>query len=473
MSIRIKGTTNLQEVDANNNAFVNLPKVESQSGFATLLSEIDAGSITGSRTTKTLEVDADFRLITASDSHIFNEHFPGTAINTGIWNNPTTTMTTTVVNGFSVLNAGLSIVISTVAQLRTYRHVPVWKQATTRTEFEAVFTELPVAGNVCELGLFLASGITAPTDGAFFRINSLGEFRCVTNYNGVESQSAELSFVDLVGAGIATTFLIYTTSTTTVFWIDNIMVAEIPNGAGQGSSTSSLNLPINFRNYNLTATSIPQVLKIGNVSCMLSGSDLSRQWGIVISGNGGHSSQGQTGGTMGTTAIITNAAPTASAALSNTTAAAPNTGLGGTIRVTPSLAVGTPGILCSYQVPLGTSIIPGKSLYISGVNVDGVVTSALTGGPVIYQVSIAYGHTAVSLATTESAIAKAPRRVNIGMQSFVNTTVGTQSQRIQDDFTMSPICIQPGSFIQVTLQNLGYTATGTITFSVALTGFFE
>lgn len=473
MSIRIKGSTNLQEVDVNNNALVNLPMNSDLSGFATLSAENDAGTITGSRSIKALEVDADYRLITATDNHLFNEHFPGTVINTGIWSNPATTMTTTVVNGFATLNAGLSIASGTNTQLRTYRHMPFWKQATTRTEFELSFTEFPVSGNVCEMGLFLASGTTAPTDGAFFRINSTGEFRCVVNYNGTESQSAELNFFTLLGVNVTNTFLIYTSSTTVVFWINNILVAELPNGAGQGSSVSSLNLPITFRNYNATATSVAQVLKVGNVSSMLSGSNVNRLWGIIISGNGGHSTQGQTGGTIGSTSKITNAAPAATAALSNTTAAAANTGLGGVIRVTPSLAVGTYGILCSYQVPVGTSTLPGKSLYIAGVNIDGVVTSALGATTPVYQVAIAYGHTAVSLATTETATSKAPRFNSIGMMAFSASALGTQGPRLQDDYSVAPICIPPGGFVQIVLQNLGETATGTITFSVSLTGFFE
>ncbi len=141
MSVRIKGSTNLQEVDANNNALVNLPLDSDQSGFSALLAENDSGTIVGHRSVKALEVDEDYRLIIGTDSPIFNESFPGSAINTSTWNNPTTTMTTTIVNGFALLNAGLSLASGAVAQLRTYRHIPIWKQATTRTEFEAAFVK--------------------------------------------------------------------------------------------------------------------------------------------------------------------------------------------------------------------------------------------------------------------------------------------------------------------------------------------
>ena len=133
------------------------------------------------------------------------------------------------------------------------------------------------------------------------------------------------------------------------------------------------------------------------------------------------------------------------------------------------------GILCSYQVPLGTSTLPGKSLYITGVALDGVVTTILAGGPVIYVASIAFGHTNVSLATTESATAKAPRRLSLGMQSYAATAaVGVQGIRLQDDYTCAPIVVQPGEFFQVVLRNVGtVTTTGVITFAVGITGYWE
>ena len=135
------------------------------------------------------------------------------------------------------------------------------------------------------------------------------------------------------------------------------------------------------------------------------------------------------------------------------------------------------GILCSYQVPLGTSILPGKSLYVTGVAIDGIVTTVLVGNatPIIYVAGIAFGSTNVSLATTEAAAAKAPRRLAIGIQQYAAAAaVGVQGARLQDDYTCSPIVVQPGEFFQVVLRNIGaVTTTGAITFSVAITGYFE
>ena len=474
MSVRIKGTTNLQEVDANGNAYINAPLVEQQAGFLSIQAENDAGTVTGSREVKSIEVSNDYRLRVGLDTMVLNESFPGVAINTGIWQTPTTTSTITVTNGFANLNANLSVALSAVSQLRSYRHFPCYKQYTTYCEMEVQLANAPVSGNRLEWGLVLMSGTTAPTDGAFFRVTETGEFRCVLSFNGAETQSASLS-TSLIGITETHSYLIYVGSTEVEFWINNIMVANMPTPIGQGSSLSSMNLPVAYRCFNVTATSLAQVMKVGNVNVSWGDHNNNKPWGHILAGTGAMATQGQTGATLGSTAIYTNAAAAAAAALTNTTAAAQNTGLGGIINVLPTLTAGTDGILCSYQVPAGTSTLPGRSLYVTGLRIDSVVTTVLAGGPVIYAISLAYGHTAVSLATTESATTKAPRRLPVGIQTFAQTAaVGVQPPSLQDDYTVAPICVQPGEFFQVVLRNLGaVTTTGAVTFVVGVTGYWE
>jgi hypothetical protein len=465
-------TNNVAEVDVNNNLKVNLPITEAQGGFASLTSEIDAGTVTGTRYNKALEVSDDYRLRIGQDNMIFNECFPGTAVNTALWSTTLTTMTNTVASGFSNLNAGGSIAAAAVANQRTYRHFPCYKQYSTYFEMEVQLSTTPQTGNRCEWGAMLVATTAIPTDGAFFRLTEGGLFYGVMNYNGSETQTAALT---LPAAGTTHSYLIYVHSQGVEFWIDNILHGEIQSPSAQGASLTSMNVPVAFRNYNVTAASTAQVMKIGNVNVTWGDQAMSKPWGHVISGTGGHSTQGQTGGTMGSTAIITNAATAAAAAVVNVSAAAQFVGLGGYFNVLPTLTAGSDGILCSYQVPVGTAALPGKSLYVTGIVIDGVVTTILAGGPVIYAVGIAYGSTNVSLATTESAVAKAPRRLALGIQSYAATAaVGAQGQHLQDDYTCAPICVQPGEFFQVTLRNFGtVTTTGAITFAVGITGYWE
>lgn len=474
MSVRIKGTTNLQEVDANSNALVNLPLTDTQAGFASMLAENDAGTVTGARQMRAVEVSKDFRIRVGTDNMIFNESFPGVAINSTLWSNPVTTMTTTNVNGFAVLNAGLSVAINAVAQLRTYRHFPCFKQYTTYGEMEIQLSSVPVTGNRCEWGLSLISGVSAPTDGAFFRLDSTGTFNGVLNYNGVETLTPAISTA-LLGVNVTHSYLVYVGSTFVEFWIDNILVGSITRPAGQGATTSSANLPLTFRNYNVSATSTAQVLRIGNVNVTYGDQAMSKPWGHVLSGMGASSTQGQTGSILGSTTQYSNAAFAAAAALSNTTAAVGNIGLGGAFNVLPTLVAGTDGILCSYQVPLGTSTVPGKSLYITDLRINSVVSTTLVGGPVLYTCSLAYGHTAVSLATVESATTKAPRRIPIGISAYAAAAaVAVMSPALDYDLASGVPVIYPGEFIQVVLRNVGtVTTAGSIMFVVSITGFWE
>lgn len=443
-------------------------------GSVRLQTEVDAGTVTGIPKMIAPESSSDFRLRVGVDHSIINELFPSTALNSAIWTAPVTTMTLTVAGGFANLNAGLSLASGAVARLSSYRSFPCYKSYTTYYESQLQFTETPVAGNVCEWGAGIATGVASPTDGCLFRINAGGEFRAVINNNGVETQSGALDWSALVGVNTSRLFLIYVISNKALFWIDNILVAEIQMPTAQGSVTSSMQLPVLFRNYNSKAVSTAQVMKISFVNVTLADQNTSKLWNAILCGAGGHSSQGQTGQTMGSTALYTNnLASGAGVAMTNTTAAL-GVGLGGQFSALPTLAVGTDGIVCSYQVPVGSSLIPAKTLYITRLTINSAVTTVLAGGAVLYAYSLAYGHTNVSLATTESATAKAPRRLPIGFQNFpANSAVGTLANIIDLDLT-SPIVVQPGEFIQLVAKNLGVvTTTGVITFIVSFGGYWE
>lgn len=453
---------------------VTLDPLEGDAGFAALVAENDSGSITGTRYTRAVEVTDDFRVRVAIDSPFFSECFPGVAFNTAIWTQVVATMTATVASGFANLNAGLSTASGAVARLQTWRSFPIYKTFITYAEMEVQFAQTPQANNVCEWGLFYSTGTAAPTDGAFFRLTSTGEFRCILNYNGTETQSAALNFGTLVGVNTTRQFLIYVGSTMVRFWIDNIQIAAIPTPAGQGSSIASMNVPLAFRNYNSGITASAQVMKVGNTNVTIGEAELSMPFGQFICGGGGSSSQGQTGGTMGSTANYANSANPVAAVATNTTAAL-GSGLGGQFWETDTLAVTTDGIISSYQVPAGTAAVPGKSFYCSAVRISSYVQTVLVGGPYVAQWSLAYGHTAVSLATTETATTKAPRRVPLGIQPVtaaqaVSTIVGTP---IAIEFADEPVVVHPGEFIQVVKKKVGTApSSGVIAHVITFVGKF-
>jgi hypothetical protein len=335
-------------------------------GFSTMLSESDQGTVTGVRRTFAPEVTADYRTRVGLDTTMWNEYFPGTVLNSSIWTAPATTSTVTVTNGLLNLNAAASLASGAVARVSSYRSFPLYTSYSTAPSILTQFSAIPVANMVHEWGFGIATGTTSPTEGMFFRINAAGELRAVLNNNGTETQSSVLDYAALIGVNTTRTFLIYGNTSEVVYWIDNICVATIPRQAAAGSVTQSQQLPLHFRSYNnATVSGTAQIMKIGGVNVSLDDMNQSKAWSHVMAGSGGMSYQGQTGQTLGTTALYTNSLAAGAGAVMTNTTAALGSGLGGQFSALPTLAVSTDGILSSYQVPLGTSAAPGKSLYIT------------------------------------------------------------------------------------------------------------
>lgn len=165
--------------------------------------------------------------------------------------------------------------------------------------------------------------------------------------------------------------------------------------------------------------------------------------------------QGLSGGTMGSLASYANSANPTAAVPTNTTSTV-LTALGGQGWETDTLAVTTDGIIMSYQNPAATVNVQGRRLRLSGIKIDSFVQTALTGGGYNAQLSLCFGHTAVSLATAEAAAAKAPRRIALGSYSVASGAVAlTQFPTIEVDLRGAEIYINPGEFIAVAKKKIG------------------
>jgi hypothetical protein len=181
--------------------------------------------------------------------------------------------------------------------------------------------------------------------------------------------------------------------------------------------------------------------------------------------------QGMSGGTMGTLArvgtITTGNEANVTAAVPTTTTAALGSGLGGTFWETVSLAANTDGIIMSYQVPAGSALIPGRRLVLRGLYLNSYVQTVIVGGPYTAEYFIAFGHTAVSLATAEAATTKAPRRIALPFVQQVTAAQAVQTTVSQSttfcDFGDAPIYVNPGEFIQLCTRHIGTAGTtGTV-----------
>jgi hypothetical protein len=199
----------------------------------------------------------------------------------------------------------------------------------------------------------------------------------------------------------------------------------------------------------------------------IGGLNISRSLGEL--GNAMYGSyQGLSGGTMGTIGTYTNSTNPTAAVPTNTTAATGAVGLLNQSWETFSLAQNTDGILLSYQVPAGTVSVSGKRLKVTGVKLASFVQTVLAGGPTIRTFALAFGHTAVSLATAEAATTKARRVVllpELTQAITANQAVSTMISQPLGGVSMfsEPIYVNPSEFVAVTEKQIGTVGTsGTI-----------
>lgn len=481
MAIQLEGAsgTNKAEVTADNELRVQVSANEQKAGFAVGTAEVDAGVVTGVRDMKSIEVGQEYRLRVGLDSIVFSKNFPGAALHSGVWTAPVTTMTVTVASGRLNLNAGLSTASAAVARVTSYQCFPVFGTMGTGAALTIMRSQAPVTNNVSEWGAFIATGTTAPTDGAYFRLSASGSFNCIVNHNGTEIVGSDRVSVINTYWPVNTfaNFQIIIGEDYVFFWLmpsgayqTPVLLDQIPRPAGSGH-TSSRSLPIAMRTYNTAITSAAQVISCAQASVWLYDAANGLDLDYAQSLNGQHIFQGQEGGTMGSLAQFANSANPAAAVPTNTTAAL-GVGLGGQFWETDTLAVTTDGIIQSYQNPVATAAQPGRTLMITGVTIDSFVQTVIAAGGYNAVWSLAFGHTAVSLATTESATSKAPRRIPLGVQTVAAAaTALTQLQRIDATFP-SGIPINPGEFVQVVKKKVGTVpGSGVIAHLIRFSGF--
>jgi hypothetical protein len=456
------------------------------SGFQSLSGQTGVNTTSSSKRFNPVYVGESKGQLQAVSQILFQDVFNATTQNTSNYKYNITTMTMSQSGGFLTTNASGINTINTNAALQTNRFFPFFNKAELRINISALKVIAPQTNETIEMGLMTATvpGATVPIDGCFFRWNAAAELRGVCNVNSVETQTTAITSPSIA---VVHHYQIVINGDAVVFSIDDLvvgtitMVSDIP-GAGQPGLSTAVPFTVRHINGAIAPTLTTQRLQISNITILQVGSDLDRTWGEVESGNGQMAYQGQNGGTMGTTANALNAATPAASALTNTAISTGSpVGLGGLAHVLPSLAVGTDGILFSFQNPVGGTGQTPRNLIIRGVSISGGVDLVLSAaGLLVYTYSLAYGHTAVSMATAESGTfvspsTKAPRRIWLGVQTtLIAAAAGTPlSNPINISFE-SPIVVAPGEFVAITVRNQGVvTATGSVIITAAFNAYFE
>jgi hypothetical protein len=441
------------DVDADRQVLVKANSDPAKAGAAVAHFENDDGTYTGSAYYKSPEVDEDYRLRVGTDAVLDAESFYYTAQNTGKHRYGNTTLTATWSTGGLTLNGAGVTTTTTGAEIRTYAFFPLFGSGNLYCEVVAAFTAQPTVNVIVEFGLGLTNntGTAAPSDGAFFRLTSAGMV-AVCSFGGSETTVA-VPVAFTYANNQACKFQIAVTLREVEFWIDDSRVASVEVPISSGTPFSCLSMPwFAQQRHPGTASAVLQT-KIFNYVVTLGGVTQTTDFDDI--GNALYGSyQGLSGGTMGSLANFANSANPTAAVPTNTTAAL-GSGLGGQFWETDTLAVTTDGVICSYQVPAGTIAIPGRRLVLKGVKVESFIQTALTGGGYNAVWSLAFGHTAVSLATAEAATAKAPRRIPLGVQSVASGAAAlVQLSTVYVDLTR-PVVVNPGEFVAVVKKKVG------------------
>jgi hypothetical protein len=473
--IRHEGNSGVvDEVDADRNAYVRLPGY-SAAGVAlgggpdagpAMFSEIDPGIATANRVVASPETDDDFRLRIAHETLLDRETFNYAAQNTGKHSYANTTMTNVwTVNGLQTNSASITTInTGTSFQSRAWFPLPV--AGILYADFVLAPSVAPIPSNTTvDVGLFIpaAANPYAPGDGVYFRFTASGVFGAI-NSSSVETVTGALALPGGLVTGARVRYLIAVTERTVQFWAETggqiYLLGTLACPATRGALFAAAALPFAIRHA------------IGGTAAGAGFSAFLTDYGVSIGGPlindslGGignrslGSYQGLSGGTMGTLANYANSANPTTAAGSNT--AANVTGLGGQGAINAAAAAATDFIMCSYQVPAGTTAVQGRRLRINGVKVWLVNQgAAVATTPTTLALSLAFGHTAVSLATAEAATTKAPRRIPLGIVYWpVAAAIGVPSTPDSVEMRLdNPVYVNPGEFVAVAMKFLVGTAT--------------
>jgi hypothetical protein len=474
---RIEGNTsgNVAEVAGTNQlkviAETNVISNPNNVGAGRVFSEVDGGYITAVPVLYSPESDVDYRSRVSVDTMLDEEAFNYTAQNTGKHQGVTTTMVPSWTAGQFIPNSTSITTTTTGTYLQTYASFPNIGVNTLSGDVEVSFSNQPSANNFVEFGFtpIIASATTAPTDGVFFRLTSAG-LQGVTSINGTETNTGVFTGPNNTGTWTYTNnkryqFIVYMSAVDANFWVNDGTGAVLLGGIHLPTGNGRISLGAGVRWFMgqritggagaaaLQAAFNAYSVRLGGVTT----ANTLAQIGNRIYG----SYQGLSGGTMGSLANYGNSGNPTANVITNTTQVL-GAGLGGQFWETFTVAVNTDGIVSSYQVPAPTVNIPGRRLVITGVSLSSYIQTTLVGNTaLIGQWSLAFGGTAVSLATADSANTKAFRRIALPFIQVIAVTqaAGTEVvQQVRSVQFQNPIYVNPGEYVNLVRKNIGTTA---------------
>ena len=490
MAVRLTGTSNLQEIDANGNAYVRTPQTETQAGFVQISSENDSGLVLGTRSVKSPETADDYRLRVGIDQTLFYLSFEGTNIARDRIQQNDTTATSAQASGFLTLNSGSSLVSGQGSNIRTYNLFPLYQGFPIYGECIARIVG-PLATNaISEWGFGFCSGVTAQlTDGIFFRLIAGGTLRAIMTYNSTDTVVTNITTTNIPsrdGTGTfditeANHYIITATADAVQYWINDTLVATQKAPNNQGTPTLACNQPFFGRVYNTGIPSTARQLGLGFISVSQGDMNSGRPYGHAVNSAGGGSYQIQPGTTSGPTctrgAVATagwpNSATARTAGTWTATSAPAINSLGG-LWLSPAistLASDADYPIFAYLNPAGSATLPGKNLYITGIAVGNTcATVAASTNSIVLAYAAGIGSTGTATNVTEAAAAVAARIIPLGQVGFAATApIGTIVSGWTVDFSQAPLVCYPGTYVHFIVRPFGTVTSNTLVVAGSVT----
>jgi hypothetical protein len=498
MGVNIKGgnsSSGLANVSSTYELNVVTPQNQTNAGFVQISSEVDPGTVTGTRTVIAPEASDDYRLRVGLDQTIFNASFEGTSILTTTWNQLLTTATTSQASNFMVLNSAPSTASGAAAYVRTHRHFPTFGTYPTYVDMWVREAATTATNAISEWGfLYLtAQGTQQPIDGIYFRRVSGGALYGVVTNNSTDIVTQALTTTNVpgrdgVGAYDPTEvnhYLVSYHNDYVRFWINDILVAQVYCPAANPQFTASSNNPVGFRVLNTASASAGRQLTVGFVNVGFGDQNVNKPWAHALCGMGSGAYQLPQGNTPGPTVKRTAgtsghpASATARAAGTWTATSAPALNELGGLWTSPAISTLTSDAdypVFAFQNPTGTATLPGKTLYVTGVRVgEAYVSTAASTNAILLSYIVMVGASSSTTSTADASTTVSGKSIAIGGHGFSATeAVGNYKNGFEVRFD-SPLMVPAGHYFIFVVRPFGTVTSNTliVTSSLAVNGYFE
>jgi hypothetical protein len=426
---------------------------------------------------------------------MFNTTFEGATILTTTWSQSLSSMTTAQSNGFMLLNNGSSTTSGQAAYIRSHRHFSTFGTYPTYVDMWIRETAPTAANVISEWGLlYLTAQATAqPIDGIFFRRTSGGTLKAIVTNNSTDVADVTITTTNVPARDGVGTFdptesnhyLLVFHNDIVRFWINDVLVAEIPCPAAQAQFSASSGNPVGFRVVNTGTASPARQLSVGYVNVGFGDQNTNKPWSHVLCGLGNGSYQFANGNTPGPTVTRAGAtfghpaSGTARAAGTWTATTAPAVNNLGGLWTSPAISTLTSDAdypVFAFQNPAGTATLPGKTLYITGIRVgEAYVSTAPATNPILLSYIVMVGSSAVATSTADAASTVSGKSITVGGHGFLATeATGSYKPGFEVQFN-SPLMVPSGHYFHFVVRPFGTVTANTlvVTSSLAVNGYFE